>query len=268
MSEFTNISLPDRPLKIVGGTNSKKFIVILIAGFMLILGVALLAWQLPGVLRDWKISQNPITVYDSDVRNGSCDSRKGLTTCDADVIYTHNGKRYEDSVSISFFDLQSGDYTVDVVISETEPELVTLSLGIEKLWNRIIVLGLFSALFLGVALGALIQHSRVSRNDRNLSKPGRIKIVPVSIKDMTSAGKTTNVTYLYSRENSGRQGKNYTSFGKKQAPLFLEDDEGNIFGLAAKHEAATIPVMLDENLKRLDLTEEERRTALASLGIE
>lgn len=266
MSLFSNSPLPERPIKIIGGTNSKEWGAMPAAIFLLILGLGFLIWQLPGLLRDLQISQDPIVVYDSDVRNGDCDAKMGLTFCQADISYSHQGRSYESSVGMAFFDFSSGDYNVDVVISEKDPSLATVSLGIDKLSNRVIFLAVVLLFFWGLAIGAMIKHRRSGRIDKLLSQPGRLTLVPVGITEMEQVGKFTKVKYEYDRETSKRPGKMETKF-KKQDALIIEDDDGNVFGLAAKHEASDVPVLLDGGLERLELTPEERQSALNAIGV-
>lgn len=266
MSFFSESPLPNRPIKIIGGTNSREWGAMPAAIFLLALGLGFLIWQLPGILRDLSISQDPVVIYNSDVRNGDCDGKMGLTFCQADISYSHQGRSYESSVSMSFFDLSSTDYNVDVVISEKDPSLASVSLGIEKLSNRIIFLAIIMLFFWGLSVGAMIQHRRSGRIDKLLAQPGRLDLVPVGITEMEQVGKFTKVKYEYEREASKRPGKMQTKF-KKQDALILEDDNGNVFGLAAKHEASDVPVLLDTGLERLELTPEERQSALNAIGV-
>ena len=68
----------------------------------------------------------------------------------------------------------------------------------------------------------------------------------------------------------GPKGKSTANslFPKGTDPLLVLDDHGNAFGYAVEHEGSPIPVLLDRRLERLDLTPEERRTALMALDAE
>ena len=53
-------------------------------------------------------------------------------------------------------------------------------------------------------------------------------------------------------------------FGRKDSPLWVEED--GTTALAVLPEGATIPLLLDDNLNRLDLSEPERATAREKLN--
>ena len=59
-------------------------------------------------------------------------------------------------VKLFFVDFHSGDYTVDLVISGDKPELATISIAIEKFWNRVILLAVFLLGFAALVLGAVL----------------------------------------------------------------------------------------------------------------
>lgn len=259
------ITLPERPLKLSRKARPGYVAAYLGGILLLVIGTVIMVWQADGLQRDWKISRNPVVVEDGDVRNGECTTRKGIfTDCEGHLSYVVDGKPYETDVALMFVDIHSGDYLVDIVRSGDAPQLATMSIGIDKLWNR---LGLFAVLMLFTLGGGLVLMWQGARNMRAasvLSRPTRLSAIPVSVESATKSGRRTNYTI---RDPAGRRpkAKFIASFRSNEEPLMLQNDKGEVFGVAVKHPATPVPVLLDSELKRLDLTPEERMAATASI---
>jgi hypothetical protein len=259
------LALPDRPLKLSRSARPRYLGALFGAFVLLLIGGFIMVWQLPGLQRDWSISRNPVLVPDGDVQNGECTTRKGIfTDCEAHLSYVVDGQQYETDVALMFVDFHSGDYWVDIVRSGDNPGLATMSIGIDKLWNRLIVLGLFMLLLIGGGLVLLWQGAQNMRAAGQLAQKGRMEAIPVTIAAVTDAGRRTNVTI---RDPAGRKPKKQyiSGFGKAEEPLILEGPTGEAVGIAVRHEGSPVPVLLDRGLARLDLTAEERAAALASI---
>ena len=262
-SEFR---LPDRPIKVDPKALSRPagtlIGAIVIGALLLFMGY----WQLPALIQDTQIRQNPLVVYDSDVRNGECTSRQAIfVDCEADLVYSYNGVHYEKSVSLFFIDFHTGSYDVDVVISRDKPELATISIALDKYWNRVLLLGAFLIGFGIMVVMAIVSAAKVARARKVLAQPGRLTLTPVAITGVNRVRSQSQVTYAI-----GPKGKSTANslFPKGTDPLLVLDDHGNAFGYAVEHEGSPIPVLLDRRLERLDLTPEERRTALMALDAE
>ena len=113
------------------------------------MAIGLGIWQGPGLWRDWQISQNPLTMPTGDLLDGECGTRRGLTDCEARLVYDCGGRSYDTHVSLAVLDFSSGDYEVELVISRDRPELATVSLGLDMLWNRLAVFAVFMLFFVG-----------------------------------------------------------------------------------------------------------------------
>lgn len=256
-------SLPDRPLRLVPGAVSGPRLFLFALTVFLLIGGAIAWWQTPGLIRDWQINQNPVVLYDGDIQNGKCTTRKGFfTDCEAHLAYDYNGRHYESDVTLMFVDLHSGDYEVDLVISGDKPELATMSLGLEKLWNRLTVFVLFTLLFFGMAAMLVWQKLRAAQVSAALSRPGRLALVPVEITQVQDARGSSFVTY---RPAEGTKTALLARFAKGEEPLVVQDATGQPFGLAARGEATPMPALLDADLRRIDLTEAERSAVLGAL---
>ncbi|MET3927952.1 hypothetical protein [Devosia sp. 2618] len=263
---FPDLNLPSRPLAIARGSVSPPYgnifgllVFLVIAGF-------LVWWQGPGLVRDVQINQNPQVLSKGQVLDGECTTRRGITDCDARLVYNYNGVDYDTTVSIVFVDLSSGDYLADVVISKDKPELATLTLALDMLWNRLIVFALL-LLFTGGGASVIIVHGiRVWNVNRAVTTPGRLTVLPVSIaaNDKKRGGLLVNFIDHPKGPKSNRT--NYTRFKSGEEPLLATDADGLMYGLAVQHERAALPILLDSKLMRLDMTDAERKVALAGLG--
>ncbi|MBK4215997.1 hypothetical protein JJJ17_08680 [Paracoccus caeni] len=266
---FTQLTLPDRPLNIAPGSiNPPRGLIFAMILFLGLLGF--LVWfQGPDLYRDWQISRNPVELQEALIENGECTTRKGFfTDCSADVAYSYEGQSYDGHIELAFFDFHTGDYWVSVVISGDDPSLATLSLGLEKLWNRIIVLALFSALFLGLVISSLVQRARANKARKGIAGSARLGLVPVVLTNVFERGRKTHVTYA-ERIAPGKNGKAAnTTFVAPAQPLLSFDQDGQTVGIGVRHPDALLPVLLDAELERLSLTPEERQAALAQIRSE
>lgn len=262
MSQIT-LPLPERALSVT----KKPFAVpaSIVFSLVIFLGLAgaLAWWQGPGLWRDWQIHQNPATLENWDLIHGECNSRRGFTDCEADVRYVHKGQSYEKHISLAFFDLNTGDYDVELVIERNNPELATLSLGLDMIWNRLIVFSIFMLIFVGGSLSIIIGAFQALGGNRGAKDPSRLTVVPVDIVQVNSVRGAPLVAYNYAiSEKKKRQTR--TKFAKGQDPLIGLDENGNPVGIAVKLDNLKLPVLLDTELKRIEMTDSERETALAA----
>ena len=250
-------AFPTRPLKlrktgIVPGIFSYL-------GGLMFLGIAgfIAVWQAPGIYNDIIISQNPVVVYDSTVEDGHCTTRRFVfTDCEAHVTYSVKGKTFERDIELMFVDFGTKDYEVEVVRSADKPQIVGLSLGLDMLWNRIIV-GAAFVLGLG-ALGAALffKGARADRVRAMARKALPLTPIPVNVVAISNVVGAKAVAYTIPRPGK-KPGPNIASrIGRKQ-DLFWLNGDGQ--ALAVLHAGSKHPILLDAELTRLDLTEEERR---------
>jgi hypothetical protein len=258
-----NLRLPDRAIKIDPNAISRSSGTLLGAVIIGALLAFMAVWQIPSLLRDTEIRNAPVVVPDGDVQNGQCTARQGIfVDCDAHVSYDYRGQHYESDVSLFFVDFHTGDYSVDLVISGEKPELATISIALDKYWNRIALLAAFLLGFAAMVGAAILAAIRVARARRQLAVPGRLSVVMVDVEATGSAWSRDQ--FSYQEPNAKRA--HSTLFDKGTAPLLLWDDAGVQHGYAVKHESVAIPVLLDRALNRIDLTTEERSQMLVVIA--
>ncbi|MUO80891.1 hypothetical protein GOZ80_10800 [Agrobacterium vitis] len=258
------LHLPNRPFSLASDAISIPRAYFWSPPIILALATFLLFWEGPGVYRDFLISQNPVVVDDGDIQDGQCTTRKAiLTDCKARLVYNVNGQSYDTKVEVMFVDFHVGDYETALVISADHPELATISLGLDKLWNRIITLAIFTLALGGLGIGMIFLALRILRVKSQLRRPALLQPVPVEITAFDRKSNILSVTYndKVASDKTGRSA--YTRMAQGAEPLIVGEANGNLLGLAVRHGNTALPVLLDDRLQRVALTDDERTAALA-----
>ena len=259
-----SLNLPNRPLSLAPNVISTPRAYFWSTPIMLVLAIFLFIWEAPGVYRDFQISQNPLVLESGDVQNGRCTTRKAIfTDCEARLVYTHNGHDYATEVEVMFVDFHMGDYETSLVISADHPELATISLGLDKLWNRIITLAVLTVLLGGMGVGMIFLTLRIWRVKGQLRHPAFLVPAPVEITAFDRRRNVLSSTYndKIAGDKTGRS--SYTRMKSGEEPLIVGSLNGKPVGLAVRHGKTALPVLLDNHLQRVSLTDDERTTALA-----
>lgn len=263
---FPDIPFPNRPLAIKASSITTPRNYGWAAPFMFVLCGLFLYWQVPDLWRDYVISQNPVIVENGQLRDGECRVSKGvLTICDAELAYTYNGRSYEGKTTFFFVDFHAGAYETDLVISADHPELSTVSLGIEKMWNRVISFAVVVAVLAGLCVTSVFLGFRVAWVRSRLTTPAPLKPIPVEITTFKSSFGRLFVTYADKIADDKTKRTAYTTFGKGQEPIILGEVDGSAVALAVRHGTTSLPVLLDTGLERIKMTDEERASVLASI---
>lgn len=262
---FPTITLPARPLALKSGAISIPVAYYFSIPVLLAIAAFMVITEGPGILRDYKISQNPLVIDDGDIK-GSCTTRKAIfTTCEVDLSYQHAGQRYESDVEVMFVDFHTGDYETGLVISADQPGLATITLGLDMLWNRIITLAAFTVLLGGGGLAMIFLTLRILRARSQLRHPEPLSVIPVEIMGMDK--KRDRVSATYADRLSERKSKRvaFTRFEAGQEPIIVGDAGNNAVALAVWHGGTSLPVLLDDRLERIEMSAQERTAALAPL---
>jgi len=261
---FPTIKLPARPLALQPGAISIPLAYYFSTPVLLAIAIFMVVMEAPGILRDYTISQNPLAVEGNI--DGSCKTRKAFfTTCKVDLSYEREGQRYARNVEVMFVDLHSGDYETGLVVSADHPELATITLGLDMLWNRIITLAVFTLLLGGGSLAMIFLAIRIARARGRLRHPAPLTVIPVEIMGMETKRGRLAVTYAdrLSERKTGRVA--HTRFESGHEPIIVGDAGSHPVALAVWHGATSLPVLLDDRLERIEMTPEERRQALEPL---
>jgi len=260
------IKLPPRPLKLKRGVLSIPFAYYFSPLILLALAVFMLWAEGPGIIRDYKISQNPVEIDDGDL-NGSCKTRKAVfTTCNAKLSYDYEGKHYDSDVEVMFVDMHSGDYEAGLFISASDPQLATISLGLDMLWNRIITLAILFVLlgFGGIALlSALVRFFRAKAK---LGEAQPLTLLPVALTNATKKRGGLFLTYSDTIRDDKTKRQSFSLLGKDEVPFIIGQSEKHDIALAAWQKNSPLPVLLDDRLERIELTDAERAQAFSAVA--
>jgi hypothetical protein len=221
-------------------------------------------WEAPGIYRDFRISQNLLVLDRGDVQNGRCTTRKAIfTDCEARLVYTYDGHDYDTEVEVMFVDFHLGDYETGLVISADHPQLATMSLALDKLWNRIITLAVLTVSLGGLGVGMIFLTVRIWLVKSQLRQPAVLVPVPVEITAFDRRRGVYSITYndRIASDKTGRS--SYTRMKHGEEPLIIGSADGKSHGLAVRHGKTALPVLLDHRLQRVSLTDDERMVALA-----
>jgi hypothetical protein len=256
--------LPNRPLSLSSDVISTPRAYFWSTPIILALAIFIFVWEAPGIFRDFQISQNPLVLESGDVQNGRCTTRKAIVTdCEARLVYSYNGQSYDTEVEVMFVDFHTGDYETGLVISADHPELATMSLGLDKLWNRIITLTAFTVVLGGMGLGMIFLALRIWRVKSQLRRPADLRPAAVEITAFDRKRDILSITYndKIASDKTGRSA--YTRMGQNEEPLIIDNANGKLIGLAVRHGKTALPVLLDSRLQRISMTDDERAVALA-----
>lgn len=263
---LAQIKLPSRPLSLKRGVISVPAAYYFSIPVLLVILAVMLVAEGPGILRDYQISKDPLEIESGDI-NGSCKTRKAIfTTCEADLSYEHAGVSYTKEVEVMFVDFHSGDYETGLVISAKNPELATISLGLDMLWNRIITLGVFVALLGFGSLAMLFTLIRVLRARLQLRHPAPLTVIPVALTAVAEKRSRLFVTYADTVRDAKTKRQSFTHLERGRIPVVVGHTGKHDIALAVWHGNTALPVLLDDQLERIDLSNEERVQALASIA--
>jgi len=241
----------------------------MVALLMLVGAVVAIALVTPHILRDWRISRDPVEVANATIHGECRTSRIVLKTCKARIAYLVDGRRFAHAVEFDYIDIDPSPDTAGVVRSASDPSLATLDVAVRKLWHQIIyegaLLGLLASGFVA-SFVKLIRSARLRRAFKALDGT-MLRPVPVEVTAVNRGGYLfSTVTYLYRRDPPRTLS---TSMGRKPEPFYLTDDPADSTALAVTDAKGEIALLLDEALTRLDFTEAERaalRAARAGLA--
>jgi len=230
----------------------------LFALLMLALAGGAAAWMGPDILKDLEIRKDLVIPQQARITEGRCKTKLVLVTCDAKLAYSVGARRYTTSVDLFFIDVHFGDYSAGVVRSASKPELATLDIGLDKLWNRIGTLLVIAGFFLAVAGVLVIRALQAARLKRIARTTDDLTPLAVTVGAVAKSWFGKNVACSY--EAGGRRHKFSERLRKSEEPFLL----GGSWALAVPPANSPTPILVDEALSRLDLTDAERRTLYAA----
>ncbi|MEO5805125.1 hypothetical protein [Devosia sp.] len=262
-------AFPQRPLRVsrsgIPPARGQFFLALLMLA--LLIGGAI--WVGPNLVRDFIIKADAVEVPEADISNGECSTYRGFfTDCSADISYEIKGKHVQASLRYLFVDFSTSDYEVSVMRSSSHPSMATLSLGLDMLWNRVIVSVVVGLLLLAGGVALLLAAIRTARFSRKLQDAVELVPVPatVSLARKLFFG-LMGTTYTVKYTLDGKKFQNaHSGFKRKERPFVLGTDGKKTVVLGAVPRQGGMLMILDAALERVDFTEPERAALAAAVN--
>lgn len=234
-----------------------------VALLTLALAVGATVYLAPGIARDMRIWDNPVLVPQARIRDAKCRTRVAVfVSCEAKIAYSVDGRSYTSDVDFSFFDLHFGSYEGGVVRAADRPGLATLTLGIDMMWNRIALLVGLVALFVAVFVALTLRSMRSARIGLLTRHP--VDVTPTAVNIVKVVATKVGRTVTYAFEHEGRKSKVMGTLKEGEQPFFLSNRPNDSSALAVFPATSPIPILLDEALARVELTDAERQALYAA----
>ena len=222
------------------------------------------AYYLPGILRDVALAEKGETAVQSYLE-GECTIHRGVVSdCSVDVTYTTaNGGSFATEQDYLLFGEIDDSGQAHVLYAPDDPTVAATTWGIEALSSRWAALGVFSVALGGLGVGALGAGLSTWRRGRRF-KAAAAEPMPVAVtvaKVSPQSKRGFSVSYHY-RDANGVDRKGKQSFGPQEGALVIDGQGQTVLALlGAKGDAH----LLDRDLQRLDLTDDERCCILTAV---
>ena len=125
--------------------------------------VTALVFTAPALISDWAVHGVARPIAGAHVTEGNCNSQLVLQVCDVRLVVPTAAGAVSRRVSFAFVGVHVGDYAVRIVADPARPELATIDLALDRLWNRTITLLAGVALLLGLTILPLVAFARNRR---------------------------------------------------------------------------------------------------------
>ena len=250
--------LPVRPIKVKKHGLADRWKLLFLAIVLALVSVVVTVSWGPGLYADYLIKNDPLIIEDATIFDGSCRSKKMITDCKATLSYRYDGENKLKSVDFSFLSLSSDNYETDVVVQKSNPNNATLSLALDEFWNRLFV----GVVLVGIMAGGCILFiTRFVLISSSISAAKTASMLQLSWAKISSRKKSMGrVRFGYTPLVTHTKKRNiFSSFAKNELPyLYYDEKSDETFGLVAVRADNTLPVLLDDQFERLDLTPAER----------
>lgn len=254
------VAFPSRNIRVLrAGTLPRVFYHLAVA--LVVVGtLCLFLYQFPGIARDWKINSDPVVVTDATVLDTRCKVRAlAIQTCRALLDYRVDGHRYQTSLEFSFASFERDAWPVDVFRSASHPELATLGLALDRIWNRIAVLVFFVGALLLLTMHLVSLSRFAAAVKRMQGTEVRLFTVKVRLGVTKKAWGWTSIPFSY--RVKGRNRYFVSLFHGRESPFRLDDEHA----LAVVSAEGAAPILLDAELARLELSSAEREALYVHL---
>jgi hypothetical protein len=260
---MANAIFPQRPLPVSLPKPGSRFLLLVIALVILAITAGLGHLFGPDLVRDVGMRDSAEPASAARIVTGKCRSKLIFHLCEATIEQRAGGQPVRTTTHLAFVDLHFGSYTSSVAQARSNPAMVTTSLGLDYLWNRVLTaLAGFGGL-LALTFGALREALRTKGNINKIFKPLNNTIL------------TPVIAEVHGDEDRGAKGRiwRYAPFGPQlggelavQLPPgawpFVLNREGTK-ALAVTGRPGSPAMLLDDQLSVIGLADEERHAIFA-----
>lgn len=254
-------AFPHRALTLRPGRGAFGGWLMALAGLLLFGGfLALIAVQVgPEIRDDFAIREQALPAPGARITEGRCRSRMFLLqSCDVTIAWRGKNGSGTRKLSYLFVEPHMGSWSAQPMMDPARPDLVTTDLGLERLWNRVATAiggGIFAlALIIGLFIAA---RKAQSKRGEVKALSGRVlQPVPVRFQGW-GQGPTWRV--------QDERGATFEwPVRRSDKPFVLDPQRGLVLALRDPAGGPAFP--LDEKLRLVRLTPEERARILAARG--
>ncbi|MFZ6654983.1 hypothetical protein [Undibacterium sp. TJN19] len=261
-SSFAQIAgaFPKRRMKILATGKQSVSMAVMLAAIMGILTIVIVYFVTPDLLYDYKVSKDPVIDTQTEI-HGSCKTRKFVfVDCDMQIRYKVNPedraiKEVHHNIWFVSFDPPT---TTDAVRYGKDPSMITTTVALDHLTNRIVMMAGFTLMFGILSIGGVYSAWKSYRFGRTISDKLNLQPVLANIKNIQNERNVSFETHI-----DGVKKKGHNILRKKDVPLFLSPQGDTALGVEVPGTAHVI--LLDEKLTVLDFTEQERVALRAAI---
>lgn len=243
-------AFPQRPLRITAPFPRWRSWLLALLALVLFVGgaVAISVDVVPALLTDHEIAGRAVPLGKARVESGRCQVRAGfLHSCDVTLALS-GPNPVRRKVSYLFVDVGSASRAVAPMGDPARPELMSTDLGLERWTNRVVTFLVMAALFLALTV-ATVATPFLAGRQRRLARA-------MSGRMLHPEPATLSITqgqWIVTPKGGGP--KQAWGLGRKARPFVVDARSGTVLAVTAPG-APLFP--LDEELRWLDLTDEER----------
>lgn len=266
-------AFPSRAIRIVAPSFSLGFFFLLLALFPLPFAVGLLRLPIDEIRRDYAISQNPVLVSGAEICTVDCVRGSGEPPlCKTQVRFQHDGRPEEHVLSTRSVGQPGACRQGNITIAGDDPEHISLTHDYRSIMRSTaqrLILGAGLALF---SLVMLLKAMPIFLARRVAGRQYLLKPVIVDLSGSQVLRYTTSLPLARGAIKTA-----YTRMKPGEHPLYLRPtgDSGTLPAtafaghdypaLAVVAEGVSLPILLDDKLTRLDLSEPERKRIRAAI---
>lgn len=256
------LPLPTRPLTVTPVSPPSPFswkVILSILAVMIMMGVFVAGFG-TGVVRDFQIGDQIKPAADARIVKASCRSKALVfRTCEIVGDAKLNGRVTRTTLEYFYVQMPGDDNAVTLMTSKADPSLLTTDIGQANLWNRILSLAAMAAL----GLLPMIMFPWVAKRNRKMRDAfAALSGKPVSAVETVAAKHSSKWmeagTWTYS-VSMPRKYKNLSVvLPSGRSPFFLDRARTKALAVASAQGDGP-PMLVDEELSQLDLTQAERK---------